>query len=89
MFYSLFQLAIVTLEGYFKYVIRGKEYIKPYLFYIHLRSYYRLRFKEVIIVFKGSIYKLLILSDIALIIKDVSAIYSLALLLVVYKLFYK
>ena len=89
MFYSLFRLAIVTLGGYFKNVIRGKERAEPYLFYTHLRSYYRLRFKEVIIVFKGSIYKLLILGDVMLIVRNASTIYSLALLLIVYKLFFK
>ena len=89
MFYSLFQLAIIILKGYFKNVIRGKERVKPYLFYIYLYSYYRLRFKEVIIMFKGFIYKLLILSDITLVVRNASTIYGLALLLVVYKLFFK
>ena len=89
MFYGLFRLAAVTLGGYFRNVTGGKERAEPYLFYTHLRSYYGLRFREVIIVFKGSIYKLLILGDVTLVVRNASAIYGLALLLAVYELFFK
>ena len=87
MFYGLFRPAAVTLRGYFRNVIREKERVEPYLFYTHLRSYCGLRFKEVIIVFKGSIYKLLVLGSATPVVRDASSVYSLALLLAVRKPF--
>ena len=89
MFCGLFRPAAVTLGGYFGNVTGGKERAEPYLFRTHLRSYCGLRFREVIVVFKGSIYKLLVLGDATPVVRNASAICGPALLLAVREPFFR